>query len=801
MNHNVHKAAIFALIAGLLVAGCGGSQSRFEDHMRRGEKLLNERNFTKANIEFRNAMLISPKNPAALMMAGRASEGLGNIRDAVGLYQASLDATPAKDNEETSARLARLLILGGQPDRAAALVESALAKHPNSAPLLTYRAAARMQLKNPGGALEDVERALRLDPDNEDAIALRASMYRNAGELGQAIDLVTGALKRHPASTSLRELLASVYMDADEPSKAEEQLRSLIASEPTELSYRNQLALFYVASQKLDDAQRVLEKSVQDFPHNVDAKTALVNFISTRRTRAQGESTLRALIAKTPDDYDLRLGLGSLLQRNGAVKEASEQYNEVIRLAGTTPKGLEARDRLAGLAAVQGRFDDARKLVDEVLQKSPRDTQALATRGEIYLLRNDATAAVADLRAALRDQPHAPALAVALAKAFEANGQPNLAEQTLREAMDSNPLDTSVRIELSKLLVSDGRAQQAVSLLEETVRRSPTDAEAREALVHAYLDSGSLPSARTAVAALIALRPDSASGPFLSGIIAQREQKLDEAQKDFEHALAMQPRAFEVLSALTRLEVERGQTSQATALVNRTIETDPKNAALFDLLGQLQVAAGSPAAAIQSLTKATQLAPGWWVPYRNLALARHAAKDTAGAVTAFEQAIKAAPSEPQPVTELGSLLRSMGRTEDAIAMYERWNRANPRVQPVANNLAMLLVTYRSDQQSLDRARDLVSELAGSSNGEFLDTAGWVHFKRAEYRDALSTLQRAAERDPNSNEIRYHLGMTELRMGEKDRARDDLRKALSGSGNFAGSDEARTALASIEPRSG
>ena len=189
------------------------------------------------------------------------------------------------------------------------------------------------------------------------------------------------------------------------------------------------------------------------------------------------------------------------------------------------------------------------------------------------------------------------------------------------------------------------------------------------------------------------------------------------------------------------------------------------------------------------------------MPYRNLAIAKYGAGDTAGAVATYEAGIKAAPTEPTLVAELAQLYQKQGRIDAAIASYDSWYQQNPRAPVVANNLAMLLVTYKKDRASLDRARDLTNAFAASTDSNLLDTNGWVHLKRSEYTEALSVLERAASLAPDSKEIRYHLGMAELRLGQTDRARSDLETALSGSAKFFGADDARTALASLKSRSG
>jgi Flp pilus assembly protein TadD len=203
------------------------------------------------------------------------------------------------------------------------------------------------------------------------------------------------------------------------------------------------------------------------------------------------------------------------------------------------------------------------------------------------------------------------------------------------------------------------------------------------------------------------------------------------------------------------------------------------------------------AAATAVLSRAVTLDPHSWVAYRDLAKVRLAAGDVGGAIEEYRAALKIAPAQPRVVTELAGLYESQGRIDEAIASYAALCKNDPdRQHLAANNLAMLLVTYKIDKASLDRARALTVGFATSQNASLLDTVGWVRFRRREYKDAVVVLERAADRAPDSKVIRYHLGMAELHMGEREHARSNLESALSGKGDFAGSEEARSALASL-----
>jgi tetratricopeptide (TPR) repeat protein len=537
-------------------------------------------------------------------------------------------------------------------------------------------------------------------------------------------------------------------------------------------------------------------------PNSDEAKLAYADFLVTHRSRAQGEAALRDLIAHDPRNYELQLGLGNLQQRAGATQDAVATYRAIITQDPDGPKGFAARDRIAAIDAAAGRYDSALALIAEALKNNPRDNDALILRGNIALERGDAAGAIADLRAVLREQPTAIPVLRTLARAHLVNHEPTLAEENLRAALTAAPGDLEVRLDLAQLLLQMRHTEQAATLLEDAIKAAPgaSGTGARMALVQAYLAKPDLPAARTAAEDLKTLRPELASGWYLAGLVAQEQKRPDDAQRQFEHALQLQPSASDALAALARLEVERGQRLQAIALVHGAVERTPDSAVTHNLLGEVYLTSRSYPEAVTALVEAVRLAPNWWLPYRNLAMAKFASKDQAGALAACEAGVKAT-KEPALVADLAAMYEHQGRIDDAIQEYEALHERNPHLEVAANNLAMLLVTYRKDQASLDRARDLTVRFANSDVGELLDTRGWVMFKRGDIPQALSALERAAAEAPNSKVILYHLGMAQLKAGQPEKARASLEAALTGGASFTGTDEARLALAQLKGRAG
>lgn len=789
-------ASLTLAVLAVLAVGCSSPEQKFARHLERGEKYLQEENFEKARIEFRNALQIDPENAQARYLSGRVSERLGNLQDAVGLYRAAIEADP--DFVPGVASLGRFYVFGGGPNQAIDTVAPALEKHPDDPDLLTVRGAAKAQLGDRLGALEDGERAIRAAPGNENAAALVASLYRQDGRVEEAITLVRRTLEHAPKSVELRQVLVSLYMHANREGDAESTLRQLVALRPNELSHRYQLALFLVRADRIDDADQVLRDTIEQVPERADAKLAYVDFLGEYRTREVAESTLRGYIARSPKDYDLQLGLGALQQRLGATEDAVQTYLGVAKADGKGAKGAEAKTRVATIRLAEGRYEEARGLVDQVLADYPRDNDALLVRGNLAIESKDPAAAIADLRAVLRDQPNAVGVLRTLARAHIANGEPALAEESLRAALNAAPADAGVRLELAQFLTQTERADQGIALLEDAVRAMPQDAAAREALLRAYVAKPDLEAAQRVAEDLKLLRPRDASSAYLAGLVAEAQGRRDAAAAEFEGALKLQPDAIEALSALSRVDVARGRSKQARERVAARVVDDPDNPQLRNLHGELLLAdRASREAAMSEFERASALAPAWWLPYRNLALGHLAMRDSAAAVAALKRGSEATNFEPALTVDLAVLLEREGRPDEAIAAYETLIAHHPRLELASNNLAMLLVTYRTDQASLDRARDLTAGFEHARSSALLDTLAWVRYKRGEAAEALPLLERALASAPQSRVIRYHLALAQLEVGQQEQARQNLEAALEGSPAFTGASEARILLASLK----
>lgn len=796
LNFSSGVRLLSVVVLATLSVACSGAQERKLSYLQKSQTYYDQQNYDKARIELRNALQIDPKYVDARYLSGRVAEKRGELREALGQYQAAIDENPKF--MPARAALARLYLLGGLPEKATELLDAGLKDEPRNPSLLTVRGAIQAQAGRVVPALEDAEAAYQLAPNDEFTVALLASLYKQSARLDKAIEVASKGSKQLPKNIDLHVVLADLEASRQNYPAVQEQLQQVINLEPKTLTHRARLAQFFLFRKDVAGAEATWRQAIRDLPDQQEPKLALVDLLWSQRGESVATDEMQAMVKREPDNSDLKLTLGSYLERQGKLDQAEQNYREVIKKSDKEAAGLGARNRLAALLLLK-RHDpaQAQQLVAEVLKENAHDNDALILRANMALQKGDAATAITDLRGVLRDQPNSAPLMRALAKAHLQNNEASLAEETLRSALQNNPGDIPTRKELAQLLLQQGKADQAKTMLEQmaSVQGLSSDVEIIDAQFKAQLMSKDYAAALLTAEKLQGLRPNVGIGWYYAGLAAEGQKSLDAARKHYETALEKQPDAAEPLAALVRLEVADKQIARAMARLDKVIAVNPQHAVAHNLRGELLLANKQVAAAIASFSKSVEFAPEWWAPYRGLGLAQLADKQTDAAIDTYRKGIDKTRGNLL-TTDLAALYERMGKSDEAIHVYEQWLQREPKSLMAANNLAMLLLNYRADKPGLDQATKLAELLSNSPEPALLDTRGWVKFKSGDYQGAINLLQQAANKVSDSSTIRYHLGMAQWKAGDAANARDNLQAAVKDNKPFFGADEAKKTLASL-----
>jgi tetratricopeptide (TPR) repeat protein len=471
-------------------------------------------------------------------------------------------------------------------------------------------------------------------------------------------------------------------------------------------------------------------------------------------------------------------------------------YRQVLEIGDEGPKIDKARLSLARVLVRREELNQAQELVTQVLTNNPRNAEALILDGRIALERDDPGTAIAQFQGVLRDAPREVEVLRLLARAQFESGKQLLALDGLNQAVDADPANVPARLELARLMAKTGDRAGAKAQYQAILERHPDQAVALEQMTKIQVGErdwgGAVKSAERAKAAY----PD-AGWPYLYTGMALIIRGAQQAGiRDLETAYSRSPEDSKVLLVLVRSLISTGQVDVAVSTLNESLVENHNNVVARILLAEVLSQQGKVKEAEKQFEIAIENDPASERPY--LAFARHqlGRGDTEQSARTFERGLKATGGSANILIELGVAYERLGEPERAIRILEQALNEEPEAKAAANNLAVLLATYRQDSASLDRAKLLAESLGDTRNPSFADTLGWVYLRRGDVDAAIPLLERALSAFPDSPEVHYHLGAAFEAKGEIESSRAHLKRALATSASFPGIEDAKARLKAL-----
>jgi tetratricopeptide (TPR) repeat protein len=329
-------------------------------------------------------------------------------------------------------RAAELLGRGQAADASRELT-ALLAQTPDNARAWFLLAHARGGCGDLRGAEEALKRSLSIDPRTPDAGAALGDLYRQTNRPQLAEQAYRDALKAEPASAAAAGGLGRLLLAANRPSEAAEAMAAAAAapSAPPDLLQIQAAAL--KSAGRLEDALTFNRKAVEAAPRDALA------------------------------EHNLAATLGDL--------ELREETEQAARRA--LAKGLDAPETWLILARAQlgqGRGEDAEASLRQAIRRRPAYDEAQRELAQLVWMRTeDLAAASAELVAALRTQPQAQGLRIALAKLMEFAGDLAGAQGVLDPAAKAPGADPFLLASAAQL-ASHTDPEAALALAQRAVR-------------------------------------------------------------------------------------------------------------------------------------------------------------------------------------------------------------------------------------------------------------------------------------------------------------------------------------------
>lgn len=232
------------------------------------------------------------------------------------------------------------------------------------------------------------------------------------------------------------------------------------------------------------DVNKVLEQ-LQEFADSPELKQVAAKAHTLRgeialagNQPAEAEVAFRRALEFDPKHKRAQASLAQMFLTNNRLADAITAAQAAIAA------GEDSALMFALLGHAQWRSqrnDEALASLTEALKREPNHPQALRDRAEIFLARNDATRAAADLQALLAVEK-STATMLRLAALQRAAKRYDEATKLYQQVADAEPTNQDARTALTEILIESGQAENAIAQLETLIKDVPNRADLRSQL-------------------------------------------------------------------------------------------------------------------------------------------------------------------------------------------------------------------------------------------------------------------------------------------------------------------------------
>ena len=779
------------MLAATLLTACGSPEERAADYMKKAQAFYDKADYVKAKLEAQNAVQIAPKDAAAHYLLALVSEQQQEFRPMVQHLIMAVDADPKL--VPAHVKLGSLYFFGQAYDQAAEQAKAATALAPDDADVHVLNARLLLQKKEQDAGIRELDAALAKNPDLVDAILLKGAVT-SLSDPAAGLKILDDAIARlgKEKGKALREVRIALLAQQNRNSDVEQGFRDLIKDYPKEEALQYQLARFYATQGRVDDAEKVMRSVAELDPNDTNARLGLAQFLAQMRSPEAAEKALEAFVAENPNQPELRAALGRLYEADKKPDAALVVYEELGKRDPRSKSGLEARVRVAAIRIGKGDIAGGTKLIDAVLVDEPDDANALLIRSGLRVRDKKFDDAIADVRTVLRKEPTNGRALLLMARTHALMNDKVLAKDAYRRLLAADPKNADAPRELAILEALDKNYEAAEDVLRARLKVDPADIDTGSRLIDLLGALKAWHEAEDEGRRIAALPEDKGVGEFQLARLARAQKKDAEAVGWYRKALEKNPEWTPALEGLVSTLTEMGRKDEALAVLQEFTKKYPTNLSGRYLEGSALARKGDVAGAEKIFNDIVGTRPDASIAWA--ALAGLSSNDPAKRIEQYKRGLAANPGNAELGLLLGTEYEQARRYDEAIAHYQELLKANPKVEVASNNLASLLLDFRTDPASYAKALEIAKTLETSDNPAVLDTIGWAYYRNKQYPKAVQFLERAVAAASQVPLLHYHLGMAYLASNNTAGARQELQQAVSAAKvDFPGLPEAKATL--------
>ena len=781
-------AVVFAAL--MLLTACDSAEERAEEHFQSGMAFVEEGDIERALIEFRNVFKLNGNHKEARLTYARLERERGNIPAAFGQYLRLIEQDP--DNLEGRRALAEMALETGDWEElerhgtaAAELAPDDLEIQSLNNTLAYSKAMQSGDVAATASAVKAARDLMQADPGLLNARRTLIDYLVRSRDWDDALEEIDAALAIDPEMSGLYAVRLSILQELNRPGDVEAQLLQMAELFPGDEGVKQLLMQHYIDHDNLDAAEQLLRKEAALGSGDYMPVQRLTVFLDQYRGPAVAIAEMDKVIAEGGPNTGRLTAMRAVLKfRAGDAETAISEMRALLKVAERSTTTREIEVEFARLLFQADKPAEARALIEAMLVEDPTQVDALKFKAA-WMIEEDLTGdAIVLLRSALSQAPRDPQLMTLMAQAHERNGDRALMGEMLALAVETSLNAAPESLRYARYLIAEGNQTVAERVLIDALRLSPQGGELLAALGDLYLQTQDWPRLESVIRTINNLDDSGAramANQLKANMLSAQERTGD--LTEFLTQLADDPE-FEVTAelALIRAELARGEVKSALDRLDQLLEENPDSLPLRFVKAHTLSKEGNSDEAetlYRAILEDHPDAAAVWAALHELQIEQG---DSDAAQSVLDDALAKLPENPNLLMMQAAEYERAGQMDEAIGVYEKLYAIDSRSLVVANNLASLLTTHRTDDESLERAYALARRLKDTRVPAYQDTYGWVAYRLGNHDDALRYLKSAADALPQEPLVFYHLAKTYVALERTEDALQAYQAALDLSGS-------------------
>ena len=515
-------------------------------------------------------------------------------------------------------------------------------------------------------------------------------------------------------------------------------------------------------------------------PQAAHKADALAHFVEGLGFEENGEmeralDAYRKVLNVDPGESDLASRVAGLLIQQDDFPQAIDVLKDAIK---ANPNNAEPYQQLAFIyTRYLKRTDQAIDYANRAIALNPGDIEGYQRLVEIELAAGQEKSALEALDRAHKVGSSDPNFWTRLGKLyvailFKSDSQPKPDElkkinEVFKRAAEHADDDPSILKEVADYYAASQQLKDAIPLYLRVLELQPDDANAQEKLANGFVLTNQRDKAVEMLEQIIKEHPEKYQ-PY--DLLAQ---VLDEEARSLQRA--------------NKIEEAKAKFAKVAANYEQSLLINPNHAGTYVRLAELFLGPLRDAdRAVKLLDDARRRFPGAPEIVYYLAIAQREAKQNQQAVATFEEALHEAQLEEDDdfvnakfYFNYGAAAEQAGLYDKAADLLRKSIALDPENSAEAYNYLGFM--WADHNMNLDEAETMIRRALESepNNASYLDSLGWVEFRKGQFDRALDNLLRAAKTAEHDDPVVFeHIGDTYLKLNRTQEALEAWQKALA-----------------------